>query len=298
MDLKHPEYLEIYPSEVAAKKISKHLDSMIKIKPRVYRKTLMRYKKLAYVLLDCVTKIIKMIQSEMLLSSNSAEFQELVSDFDIEEIDELRDSVDSLGNLVEKKSSPESRKLAGDTIKLYKAVFHQAAQHDFGYFEVNDCAKLLDYWISHRFSGFNTNFKYQIRQLPVWATFIVIAYGKYRSVGQATQFITDFKSWCDELDDDVSNCWALPYNVFNMTKIIDPSNFTVDAMIIYDLLIEGSLYTLVDTKIPMDPAYVAKSVKEYRPDKSYEVRMRFTKQTELIESLCLHSTATGMEVDA
>ena len=296
--MQRAKYLEIYPSEVAARKISKHLDKMAEVKPRVYQKTLLRYKKLALLLLECVTKIVRMLQSELLLSSGDKEFQELVTDYDIEQIDELRDSVDALGNLMEKKSSPESKKLAGDTLKQYKSVFRQATGHDFGYIEVNECAYLLDYWVSHRFSGFNPNFKYQIKQLPIWASFIVIAYGKYHSIGETTKFVKDFKDWCNSLDDDMSNCWALPYNVFNMTKTLDPNNFTVDAMVIYDILIDGCLYPLMEQKIPMESSYVAKLLKEYRPDTAYTVKTRFTKQQALIEAMSLHSTTESVEVDA
>ena len=294
---KQADYLEIYPSEVAARKISKHLDKMAEVKPRVYRKTLLRYKKLAYLLLECVTKIVRMLQSEMLLSSGDDEFQELISDFDTEQIDELRDSVDSLGNLVEKKTSPETKKIAGDTLRQYTSVFNQAANFDFGYVEVNECAQLLDYWMTQRFSGFNSNFKFQIKQLPIWATFIVIAYGKYHSVGESTKFVKEFKKWCNSLDDDTSNCWALPYNVFNMTKVIDPNNFTIDAVVIYDILISGCLYQLIDgkNKIPMDSAYIAQLVKEYRPECSRDVRTRITRQGELIEQICLHPTICEVE---
>ena len=160
--MKQPEYLEIYPSEVAARKISKHLDKMIEVKPRVYRKTLLHYRQLAYLLLECVTKIIRMLQSEMLLSSEDTEFQELVSD------------IDDLGCLVDEQPNQETKRLVGDTLKQYRSVFKQASEYDFGYREVNECAELLNYWILHRFSGFNPNFKYQIKQLPIWATFIVI----------------------------------------------------------------------------------------------------------------------------
>ena len=293
--MKKHEYLEIYPSEVAAKKISKHLDKMLADKPRVYRKTLLRYKNLAQLLLESVAKIVSMLQSEMLLSSGDSEFQELMSDFDTEQIDELRDSVDDLGNLVERRPSPESKKLAGDTIKTYKSVFREASQMDFGYVEVNECAQLLDHWITQRFSGDNPNFKYQIKQLPIWATFIVIAYGKYHASGHSALFVQEFNSWCDKLDDDASNCWALPYNVFNMTKTIDPNNFTVDAMVLYDLLIADCFYQLVDIKIPMDSSYISRLVKEYHPEDARTVRTRFTKQAELILSLGLRSTTLDVE---
>lgn len=296
--MQRTKYLEIYPSEVAARKISKHLDKMAEVKPRVYQKTLLRYRKLAFLLLECVTKIVNMLQSEVLLSSGDMEFQELVADTDIEQIDELRDSVDALGNLMEKKSSPESRKIAGDTLKQYRSIFKQAAEYDFGYIEVNECAQLMNYWMTHRFSGFNSNFKYQIKQLPVWASFVVIAYGKYHSIGETTKFVAEFKTWCDSLDGDMSNCWALPYNVFNMTKTLDPSNFTVDALVIYDLLVDGCLYQLLEQKIPMDASYVAKLLKEYRPDMTHTVRTRFTHQKELVASICLHSTQESAEVEA
>ena len=290
--MRQPEYLEIYPSEVAARKISKHLDKMFETKPRVYRKTLLRYRKLAYLLLECVTKIVRMLQSEMLLSSGDKEFQELSSDFDTTQIDELRNSVDDLSNLIDKKPSAEYKNLVGDTLKQYRYVFKQAAGIDFGYTEVNECAQLLDHWITCRFSGLNSNFKYQIKYLPIWATFVVIAYGKYHAAGSSIGFVQEFNAWCDDLDKDLSNCWALPYNVFNMTKTIDPNNFTVDAMVIYDILVNGCLYQLIDgkTKVPMDSSYIAKLLKDHCPDKARTVRTRFTKQAELIESLALHPT--------
>lgn len=297
--LKKHEYLEIYPSEVAARKISKHLDRMVTDKPRVYRKTLLRYKKLAQLLLECVAKIVHMLQSEMLLTSEDTEFQELVTDFNIEQIDELRDSVDSLGNLVDKKPSAESNRLASDTIKSYKAVFREAAQQDFGYVEVNECAQLLDYWITQRFSGLNPNFKFQIKQLPIWATFIVIAYGKNHAYGNTQNFVTQFKTWCDDLSADTSNCWALPYDVFNMTKKINPANFTVDALVIYDILVTDCLYQLIDgkNKIPMDSSYIATLIKEYHPELKGTVRTRITKQAELISELGLIPTVIAAEVD-
>jgi hypothetical protein len=284
-------YLEIYPSEVAARKISKHLDKMAEIRPRVYRKTLLRYRKLAYILIECITKIVRMLQSEMLLSSEDAEFQELVSDFDIEQIDELRDSVDALGNLIEKQPSQDIKKLTADTVKLYKSIFEQAAHTNFGYVEVNECAKLLNHWIIRRFSGYNPNFRYQIKQIPIWATFIVIAYGKYHSLGQTRQFSEEFIEWCDDLDSDNNNCWALPYSVFNMMKVLNSDNFTADAIVIYDILIEKCLYQLLDgaknVKAPMDSSYIVSLAKEHRPELSHMIKTRFTKQAELIESLSL-----------
>lgn len=290
--MQRPDYLEIYPSEVAAKKISMHLDKMAEVKPRVYRKTLIRYAELARLLLECVAKIVRMLQAEMLLSSKDTEFQELASDFDIEQIDELRDSVDNLGNLVDMQDSAKTKKLASETLSVYRSVFNQASKHDFGYAEANECADLLNYWIIKRFSGSNRNFRYQIKQLPIWATFIIIAYGKNHVLGNRIPFITEFKEWCDSLETDSNNCWALPYNIFNMTKVIDPDNFTVNAMVIYDILMNGCLYQLTTAKVPMDSSYIARLVKDYHPDRSRDVRTRVAKQKELIDEICLHPTDT------
>ena len=134
--MKQPDYLEIYPSEVAARKISAHLDKMMELKPRVYRKTILRYSKLAYLLLECVKKIVELLQSNemksaMLLSSENSEFQELMSDFDTEQIDELRNSVDDLGNLINKTPSKETKSLVKEAMKQYRTVFRQASFNDF-----------------------------------------------------------------------------------------------------------------------------------------------------------------------
>ena len=85
-----------------------------------------------------------------------------------------------------------------------------------------------------------------------------------------------------------------------MTKIIDPDNFTIDAMVIYDILINGCLYQLIDgkNKVPMDSSYIAKLIKSRNPDDAHTVRTRFAKQKELIESLNLHSSDYSAEEEA
>ena len=132
-----------------------------------------------------------------------------------------------------------------------------------------------------------------INQLPVWATYIVIAYGKYHAAGASKQFVNDFKLWCNNLDKDVSNCWVLPFNVFNMAKTLEANNFTIDAMVIYDILLNGCFYPLIDEKIPMDSSYIAKLIKEYQPDKVHDVHTRFTRQKVLIDSINLHPTTSN-----
>ena len=294
--MKKHEYLEIYPSEVAARKISKHLDRMLTDRPRVYRKTLLRYKKLAQLLLDCASKIIKMLQSEMLLSSGDTEFQELVSDYDVEQINELRNSVERLDNFV--KPVTPTGKLGSEVVRSYKERFKQASEFDFGYIEVNDCADLLNTWISKRFSGDNPNFRFQPKEIPNWAAFIVIAYGKHHAIGNARNFMDQFYAWCNSLE-NIENTWALPTPVYRMTQHLDPNDLTMDAVVIYDILMNDCLYQLVGNKVklPMNSGYIVDLVKQYRPDLKSEVRTRISRQQKLIDELHFIPSANLSEVD-
>lgn len=295
--MKKHEYLEIYPSEVAARKISKHLDRMLADRPRVYRKTLLRYRKLAQLLLDCASKIIKMLQSELLLSSGDTEFQELVSDYDVEQIEELRSSVESLDNFV-KPTTTSIGKLGADAVRSYKDKFKQASEFDFGYVEVNECAEILNTWISKRFSGDNPNFRFQPKEIPNWAAFIVIAYGKNHASGNAKNFMNQFYAWCDSLE-NIDNTWALPTTVYRMTQHINPNDLTMDAVVIYDILMNECLYQLVGNKVklPMNSGYIVDLVKEYRPDLKSAVRTRISRQSQLLDELHFIPSNTLSEVD-
>lgn len=301
-------YLEIYPSEVAGKKISDHLDKMLKDPPKVYRKTLKRYEKLAILLLDCVDKINKLLQQEALLSSGPSEFDELSTEDSNEIADKLneiqsktRETSTFLQKHVELPDATRSNvnKL---TISQYAQVFKEGSSTDFGFVEADDCAKLINEWFTYRFipKVKNKNFKYQLTQLPIWTTYIVLAYGKHHSAGDIEQFKSRFGSWITSIQTDMNNCWALPAEVYSLIKNITPADCTVDAVAIYDILMDKCYYKLTENNVAirLDPNLIAMLVKSNNPDLAETISMRFRHPEALINQadlLCYDSESIGGE---
>lgn len=300
--LKKYKFLEIYPSEKAAEKISQHLDAMLGAKPKVYRKTLLRYKALAKVLLDCVAKIMRLLEEETLISSCDSEFQELTNENANELLDQLNDLQSKVNNYskfvgtqTELNKSNVTFLSNADTFKLYGEVVSSGSIINYGYGEVNECAELIQYWFSRRFCQNNSNFKFQIKQLPSWIQYIVIAYGKACFEGNSDGFAAGFKNWCNSVVSDTTNTWALPYNVFDIMKKPRGEHFTLHALVIYDLLMSKHYYLLTDanTEIKPDPLFIADKVRTYHPELEDSVKKRIAKRAELIELIHLHA----IEVD-
>lgn len=291
---------EIYPSEKAAQKIIQHLDVMLDSKPKIYRKTLLRYKALAKLLLQCVAKILKLLEEETLISSCDSEFQELTGDDANELMDQLTDLQSKVTNYSKfvddkveqnKNKSEIHRMSTAETLKLYAETIRSGEDVNYGYEEVNVCAELISYWFRMRFSENNPNFRYQIKQLPSWIQYIVISYGKACADGNSKTFVTSFKQWCNSIVEDTNNVWAIPYNIFDIMRKPKGEYFTLQAMIIYDLLLSKHYYLLTDadTDIKPDPLFIADKVKYYHPDLEEPVKKRIAKRSEILELINFHS---------
>lgn len=299
-------YLEIYPSEVAGKKIAEHLDKMLKNPPKVYRKTLKRYEKLAILLLDCVDKINRLLQQEALLSSGTSEFDELSTDDSAEieaKLQQIQANSHETSEFLKKNidlPDTTSSKSNKQTIAQYAEVFREGSTLHFGYAEVDDCAKLMNEWYTARFVPKlkNPNFKYQITQLPVWSAYIVLAYGKHHAEGNLSAFKQRFNNWIQSVQTDMNNCWALPSEVYSLIKNISPQDCTLDAVAIYDILMEKCYYKLTESNvaIKMDPNLIAMLVKSNSKELSDPISMRFINPEVLItqaELFCYETTMEG-----
>lgn len=312
--MKQDKYLEIRSSEVAANKIHKHLQNLLATKPRMYKKTLVRYKDLAYLLIDCVDLILRFLTSELLSSSGDDEFDELTdkssilsSDDDVVEIrrklaesSQLFDTYNKLatGSVI----SPINPDVVADQPKVdcaamaktYSEVLENASTIDFGYEEVNDCAKLINYWYSHRICYMSTHHKaYQITQLPNWISCIVLMYGKYHANGQPKFFANTLMKWCDDANEVFSNKYAVPKEITNLSKSSYMNDYTPDALIIYDLLMEKGYLPLVNigsSIIPMNPNYIVDLTKEHNPSLDKLIKTRFTKREKYINQIGLTPT--------
>lgn len=285
-------YLEIYPSEVAAKKILAHLEHVLKEKPKVYKKTLLRYKKLAEILILCLDKINKFIESETLLASDDTEFDELskASDDNIE----LKNSTSI--QRIEDFDSVHTHSLKNNSsiISTYSTILQTSTNIDFGYEEVNQCAKLINMWFQARIpkSGKDSDFRYNINQIPLWISHIIITYGYYFDQGKVYDLEQEFTYWCNEIKEDPHNTYRVPYCVYNTVRSEDPKTFTLAAVLISDILAEKCYYSLNDI-IKVDNTDVISVVKANNSGLSKAIRTRINHQNELLDTLGFTSTANG-----
>jgi len=313
--LRQEKYLEIRSSEVAANKVHKHLQNLLATKPRLYKKSLIRYKDLAYILMDCVDLIIRFLTSNLLSDSGNDEFNELT---DIEVDDDviaikakLEESINLLntynqltsGNITQiTNNDPDKSKInCAYMAKIYGEVLANATDIDYGYTEINDCAKLINYWYSTRMLHMSTNHKaYNIAQLPNWICYIILMYGKYHANGQTQFFIDTLMKWCNDANEDFSNKYAVPKEITNLSKSSYVNDYTLDALIIYDILMEQGYLPLVlddNSIVPMNPNFIVDITKENNPNLDKMIKTRFTKREKYIKQIGLTRTSIDTEVE-
>lgn len=316
MNLLKPEKSEksygIRPSEVAANKIQRHLQDLLTKRPKVYRRTLTRYVDLAYILLDCIDKILKFLTSELLSASSDKEFDELTpsaeDNADIMAIREklqnttnLLDSYSQLGKRFNSSEEPNKSYNNAEIIKTYGNTFSQGSMINTGYKEVNQCADLINYWYITRIQYMTIRHRaYQNLQIPVWVGYIVVMYGKAHANGMQDEFVKWFKSWCDNANNDFSNKYAVPKELTLLKKHLYPNDLTLDALIIYDILLDKcySDLTSLDLTVKLDANFIVTLIKEYLPEYKTIIQTRFSKQMDYIDQINLTATASSVDAEA
>lgn len=292
-------YNEIYPIEGWADKISKHITKIADEKPNMYAKTKRRYEKLAESLLDSVSKIAIILEEDSLLSKTTDEFNEL-DDADnpvsiTEQIDKLNQKfhrVEDLSN--EGTSVSTSSKVAHKTtIDYFDAVLFEASTYNFGYSQINECARMLYLWFHTRFRPdiSDPTFRYNIHYIPNWICDFILLYGKYHHAKQNKTFVKMIEKWCVDVQTSSIGNYALPYPVYEMDKSVDPADYTIDAVIINDILSSECLYKLFEDKfsgvIHYDNNVLVAVVKDKNPSLQSKIITRIAKRRELIKEIGL-----------
>lgn len=301
-------YLEIYPIENSADKISKQLDAILEAKPTMYAKTKERYKQLAYSLLQSVEKISNILEEETLIPSsnyNSNEFDEL-SGSSVEDDSSAIDLSRALQSVQKQVSSyaefsaeskpikgehPRLRKMSNkDIISHFAKVLEEASTYNFQCEEASQCARILHTWFISRFvpAVRNPKFRYSIKQIPSWISYIIILYGKYHSLGQVDVFENLIYKWCDDISSNNNNVYAVPYEVHDLMKSVKPDYYTMNCVIINDILMDNILYKLTspyltESEVFLDNSSVPSIVKSNNPSLVPEIRTRIAKRDILIE---------------
>lgn len=305
-------YSEIYPMERWAERISESLENIANEKPNMYAKTKQRYENLACSLLDSVSKIAVILEEDSLVSKNTDEFNELDSpshnQIICKKIQDLTKTFEGVMNLSESHSntnSPNSnsssfgssssnyRKTNSTAMNYFEKVLKESTIVNFGYSEVNHCMKLLYKWFHTRFrpETYNEKFRYNISYIPEWIDSFIVLYGKYHSLGKNDSFESMLDVWCTRVESESDFAYALPYEVYQVGKDKNPKDFTIDAVVIYDLLFNGSLYKLsedeFDGVIHLEYDKFISTVKSCNPALHPKISTRIPKRKQLISEIGL-----------
>lgn len=296
-------YHEIYPLENAADKISNELDYLLQTKPRMYKTTKEKYKQLACQLLESVEKISMLLEEELLVSDSLDEFDELsnqsnsLSDIQSKLI-ETNSTVSSTQafavNVDESKGKDRNNKLDySSIIHKYEDVFNCTTSSESNYLEVEECAQLIRDWFNCRFVVNTENFVYNIKQLPNWISNIITLYGKYQSEGRTSELLTTFQKWIQDVNSGKNNKWAVPYEVLQLSKKPNPNDFTINAVLINDILFNLYYYQLTNyhdsnLSVYLSSDEVITRAKDMNPSLVPKIRTRLNKQSELIKECNLH----------
>lgn len=288
-------YHEIQPLENAASKINSELDQMLATKPGMYNKTKKRYRQLASDLLQCVEKISRLIEEDDLISDSTDEFDELSKDSQPLDNISLTSELDHAKSVYQSTSSFMSTKASKHRdydalVNQYHDVLYQTIDSDdICCSEAKTCAELISKWFDCRFINNSANFKCNMKQLPIWISNMIILFGKYQSDGNISKFTDMMNTWIINTESGQNDRWAVPYEVFQLSKESEPEDFTLSSIAINRMLFNAGYWSLTsycEGQVPdifLDADTVPRIVKEHNPTLLPKLRNTSSNLNKLIE---------------
>lgn len=252
--------MNIDSAEKSIRKLHAYVKDLADNKPKMYQKSRTRLKELAEVSKDIVVLLSDILQDEA-LAEDTVEFG---SDASITSVlDYMQNQINQIRNFTggnTSKSVKQEKSSTGSgskkqTMRDYRTVMEKISEVDFKYDCVSRCAKLLWDWFNARFiiTVHNTGFKYNMKRFPIWIRNIVVMYGRAIRDNNYLEFDTKFHIWIANLVDNpnVENNYAIPYDVYEFEKSMQPGDMSLEAVVLWDILVDGGLSELC-TKIKDD----------------------------------------------
>lgn len=234
-----------------------YLKTIEESRPYMYNKSKLRYKDLAATCREVVDVISSILQEDALYVDE----EEFDSDFSKDIATSVTDMQTELSRLAsfvssKKKDSAEMNLTVKDkkeAIHNYATVLSSLASTSLSGCSpaVSDCAKLLWYWFDIRFlqsAKYDPGFRYQVKRIPEWIYYIVVAYSVSIQNRTSDQFILRFHAWCNSLSGETKNRYAVPYEVYKISKSPECVNLT--SVVLWDILLHVGLNKLCSAKEP------------------------------------------------
>lgn len=270
--------MDIYSAESHVKRLLSYVESIADEKPRMYEKSKNRLRDLADTCNQVVLVISEILQDEVLsddgeeFDSTSSDMEELLSSME-DQLMKLREftSTGSSQSLSSSSNASSSRVDKKHVISDYKKCLMSASDDYIGCVYADECAEMLWTWFNTRFyqtiSG--SSFRYNMKKFPVWVRDFVIVYSKSVHDGCSEDFMNDFRRWINLIKTtDARNKYAVPYPVYQFGKSIDANYLTLEAVVMWDMLLDKGLLDLCSNdEFYLDEYCVYNLVAEHSPDK-------------------------------
>ena len=262
--------MDINSAEKNIKKLLAYVQDLADSKPKMYQKSRGRLKDMAETCKEVVTLISEILQDETLnddevefgsksniasvLDSMQDKILQIRSFAGVETVEPVSDtasaseesnSVPDVVDSVHKTASPSAKR---QILRTYKEVLRSVSTADFRYDSVYRCAKLLWDWFEARFvkTVYGSDFKYNMKRFPIWIRDIVILYGKAVRDDEYVTFDAKFRVWVDTLTsaEGANIRYAVPYSVYEFEKSMRPEDMSLEAVILWDILMDCGLSSL------------------------------------------------------
>lgn len=247
--------MDIHSAGTNVKKLLAYVEDLADKKPKMYEKSKDRLKEIATTCNQVVVLISDILEDEM-LKDDSVEFGQR-SDIDAV-LNNMQYQIDKIKKFTQQTSPEESAKRAEiatissnvrkKALRNYSISLSKLSNADTGYPFADRCAKLLWTWFDVRFlkTVQGTSFRYNMKKFPEWIQSIVILYGKAIRENTVAEFEDTFQNWLQTLiTTDAKNKYAVPYEVYSIAgKSIEASTLTLDAVILWDILLDNGLREL------------------------------------------------------
>lgn len=248
--------MDIYGAGTNIKKLLAYVEDLADSKPKMYAKSKDRLKEIATTC-NKVVEVISEILEDEVLQDDSVEFGQ-TSDLDNVlndmqyQIDRLKKFTQSTPEVIESKpkiseSSTISANVRKKAMKNYSTQLAAMSNKETAYPFADRCAKLLWTWFDVRFlkTVYGTGFRYNMRRFPEWIQTIVILYGQAIHNNSVSMFENEFQDWLNTIiSTDAKDKYAVPYAVYQFCKTPETDIITLDAIILWDILLDNGLREL------------------------------------------------------
>lgn len=245
--------MDIYGAGTNIKKLLAYVEDIADSKPRMYGKSKDRLKEIATTC-NQVVHVISEILEEEVLSEDSVEFGQS-SEID-NMLNDMQNQLDKIRQFTQGSTEPApkvadtsniSSNMRKKALKNYNEHLLKMSDMSSGYLFADRCAKLLSTWFNVRFvkTAYSTSFRYNMKKVPEWIQSIVVLYGKAIQENNVAEFETQFQTWITSIvSTEAGNKYAVPYDVFQFCKDPNPETITLDAVILWDILLDNGLRDL------------------------------------------------------